>query len=86
MYTKSERREIYLKAAEHIDNELWWCICGVFHRMGIPHKEGEMTENYKKKFPEFALFDPEHDSKIWFPVHEKKARVFALLLMSEMCS
>ncbi len=92
-YTKEQRREIYLKTAEAIENNIWWCICGTFKKLefigSYPITTG-ITNHCKSIFPEFELFDPENGGVVWFgweEAHDSKAnRINALLLMAEMCN
>ncbi len=92
-YTKEERRKIYLEAAEAMHNDLWWCICGTFKKLGYigPYSilDG-ITHTCKLTFYEFSLFDPCVDSCVWFGFNDdeyaKQNRINALLLMAEMCN
>jgi len=80
-YTKKQRREIYLKAAEMIEKgELDYC-CSAIAR----------TLNYKTlslmPLDEFLLFSPYKSRYVWFgdAIKGRRARITCLLLCAEMC-
>ena len=90
--TKKQRREVYLRAAEHIDSSmrLDFCCNSVIrefaYMMDIPYMDVPSV----KCFEELMLFRPEHikwDGSWWCDDWRKdnKERVLALLLCAEMC-
>lgn len=97
-YTKGERREIYLKAAELIKQETFCChaikaVTGIeidetCHIGGMVDRQNVFIQKY---FPEFFLFKPtgeEIEYKAIYSWHFNggSARVNALLLCAEMCN
>ena len=90
---KKQRREVYLRAAGHIDSSMnvEFCCNSVIREyayiMGIPY----MDTRYLECFKELMLFRPKHiklDGSWWNDDNwrkDNKERVLALLLCAEMC-
>jgi len=91
--TKKQRREVYLRAAEHIDSSkhVKFCCNSVIREYAYMMDVSYMDVPSLKGFEELMLFRPEHIewSESWWSDddwrNDNKERVLALLLCAEMC-
>lgn len=89
-YTKKQRREIYLKAAERIEKNDSSTCCWAIQSIIKPKNTycTSITENITSQFEEFKLFENK-DFIYWFGWPScsisRQERVTCLLLCAEMC-
>lgn len=87
--TKAQRRKIYLEAAKVVNNSHAYNICGCFAISEAAQGNGYLWRNeFLNNYPEYSLFSPEdylQGNAFFRGENERKERITALLLASEMC-
>lgn len=88
-YTKEQRREIYLKAADRLQDS-WSCFaCDALNNIIQVGDLVDFKDIIKSDLPEFYLFKPKryYDSFVesWWKHGDKEPRINCLLLCAEMC-
>jgi hypothetical protein len=80
-YTKAQRRDIYLEAAESIFyGRNWFCCPAVSSTAFRLFKDSFYTEK-----DELMMFRPYNYEFTWWDPDDKQSRLNALLLCAEMC-
>lgn len=85
-YTKKQRKEIYLKAAEYLKNQrgvLLGCCNAIKQQTG----EYDVYQDRGNPFYEFVMFRPKEYHEIdWFTGKESNTdRINCMLLCAQMC-